>query len=277
MSLVVALAGCSAIKLGYNNLAELSYWWLDGYLDFDDSQSPRVREDLARLHAWHRASELPRLAPLLARLEHAAAQDITPEQACALEPELRERLAALREQAEPAIAAHAVLLGPAQLQHLERKYAQNNREYTREWLRPSPQERLDKRVKLVAERAEMVYGPLAEPQRAALRERLQQSAWNPELVLAERRRRQQDTLAVLRQVTGASVSLQEARQAMHDLIDRQLESPDPNWRAYLATMRQEACRHIAALHNGTTAAQREHAARRLRAWQRDLAELAADR
>jgi hypothetical protein len=42
-------------------------------------------------------------------------------------------------------------------------------------------------------------------------------------------------------------------------------------------MRQETCRIAAAVHNTTTASQRDHAARRLRAWQRDLAELAARR
>jgi hypothetical protein len=40
-------------------------------------------------------------------------------------------------------------------------------------------------------------------------------------------------------------------------------------------MRQEVCRVTSVLHNSTTAAQREFAVRRLRAWQRDLGDLAA--
>ena len=43
------LAACSAVKLAYNNLPELSYWWLDGYLDFDGAQTPRVRDELTEL------------------------------------------------------------------------------------------------------------------------------------------------------------------------------------------------------------------------------------
>jgi hypothetical protein len=58
-ALVAGLAACSAIKLGYNNLDEIAYWWLDSYVDFTDDQAPRAREDLARLHWWHRNEELP--------------------------------------------------------------------------------------------------------------------------------------------------------------------------------------------------------------------------
>jgi hypothetical protein len=65
IALIIAaswLAGCSAIKLAYNQAPTLAYGWLDGYLDFNDQQSPQVRDALNRLFAWHRASELPKTA-----------------------------------------------------------------------------------------------------------------------------------------------------------------------------------------------------------------------
>ena len=40
---------------------------------------------------------------------------------------------------------------------------------------------------------------------------------------------------------------------------------------------EEACRNVSVLHNSTTAAQRETAVHRLRAYQRDLRELSAQR
>jgi hypothetical protein len=272
----VSLGGCSAIKLGYATLPELSYWWLDGYLDFDDAQRQRVREDIARIHAWHRSSELPRLVPVLQQAEHMAPGEVSPEQACAFEPAVRERLAALRERLEPAITTTALTLSEAQLRHLERKYAQKNREYAKEWIQIPPAEQLDKRLKEWLERAETVYGSLQEPQRAVMRQQLQGSAWNPSITLAERRRRQLDTLAVLRRLTGQpAIALHDAKAAVHELVERFLTSPDPAYRAYVDTMRQEVCRVSSALHNSTTPAQREFAVRRLRAWQRDVGELAA--
>ncbi len=277
LSLFVALSGCSAIKLGYATLPDLSYWWLDGYVDFDDAQTQRVREDIAGLHAWHRANELPRIVPVLARLERMAPAEVGAAQVCALEPDLRDRIAAVSQRLEPLLAVHAATLAPEQLQHLERKFAQKNLEYTREWVRLPPDELADKRLKQVVERAETLYGRLEEPQLAVLRQQLADSPYDPRRVLAERQRRQQDVLAALRQVQAAPQDAVRARRAVQGVLERFMVSPDAGWRTYADAMRRETCRVSAALHNSTTAAQREFAARRLRAWQRDLTELSAGR
>ncbi|RYY68668.1 MAG: hypothetical protein EOO24_51775, partial [Comamonadaceae bacterium] len=108
LSLAVALGGCSAIKLGYSTSPELAYWWLDGYLDFDDVQRQRVREDLARIQAWHRTQELPKVLQLLQQAEKLAPGDVSAEQACAFEAPLRERFAALRDRVEPALVTTAI-------------------------------------------------------------------------------------------------------------------------------------------------------------------------
>ena len=50
LTLAVALAGCSAIKLGYNTLGEVAYWWLDSYIDF----AQRVVAELDRAAAGQR-------------------------------------------------------------------------------------------------------------------------------------------------------------------------------------------------------------------------------
>ncbi len=277
LSLAVVLSGCSAIQLGYNALPEVSYWWLDGYLDFEDTQRERVREDIAAVHAWHRANELPQYATVLQRVERMVPADTTAEQLCTLEPELRGRIAALRARIEPAVTAHVVVLLPDQLKHLARKYEQRNREYADDWVKLPRDAQLDKRAKEYAERGATLYGRLDDAQRTAIRQLMDRSQLDPALILRERQRRQQDTLAVLRKVAAPGISLPESRGAMRALFDRMLESPDPAFRAYVDAMRQETCRLSAAIHNGTTASQREFAVRRLRGWQRDLAELAARR
>jgi hypothetical protein len=275
LSLLVALAACSTVRLGYSTLPDVAYWWLDGYLDFNDQQEPRAKDDIARVHAWHRANELPQIVQLLERMEHVAAAETTPEQVCAFEPDLRRRWLALREPAEPAMLAHAATLNAAQLGHLERKYASNARNFERDWLQLAPAEQLDKRMKQAQDRLEMVYGTLGEGQRAALRQFLERTPWRGQQILQERRRRQQDTMAVLRRLSAGTVPQDEARAIVRGLLDRMLTSPDPAYRAYQETLRLETCRLVAQVHNGSTAAQRAHAVRRLRGWQRDLQELAA--
>jgi hypothetical protein len=71
------------------------------------------------------------------------------------------------------------------------------------------------------------------------------------------------------------VPLAEARALLRGWFDRALVSPDAAYRAHQEQLVQESCRIFSATHNATTPAQREMAVRRLRAYQRDLRELAA--
>ena len=275
LSLAVALGGCSAIKLGYGSLTQLGSWWLDGYFDFDDTQNASVRDDLARIHAWHRANELPRYGQLLQRLERVAPGDLGAEQVCGFEPDVRARIDALRQRAEPALTAHALTIQPAQIEHLERKYQQRNREFQKEWVQLAPEDLVDKRLQQLVDRAEILYGRLDDGQRALLRQQLRASAYSPAIVGAERRRRQQEVLALSRKFSSGPTGIAEARAAVRGVLDRVVHSPDPAYVAYADTMRTEICRGAAALHNSMRPAQREHAVRRLRGWQRDIADLAA--
>ena len=116
-----ALSACSTVRLAYNNLPEVSYWWLDTYLDFDGSQTPKVRDELAQLLSWHRRNELPRIAGLLQEAQALAPRDdATAAQACRMADQIRERLLAVTERAEPAGTVLALSLTVAELQQLVR-------------------------------------------------------------------------------------------------------------------------------------------------------------
>ncbi len=277
LALAAALAGCSAIKLGYNTLGEVAYWWLDSYIDFTETQRPIVRQDLARLHQWHRAEELPKLAALLHRMEELAPGDVSPGDACSFVPEFRQRFVAVADRAEAAAVALASGLSAEQLRHIQHRYDKNNATSGSDWVELAPAERLDKRYRQFLERSEMIYGRLDEPQRSALRSDVEQSVFDPRRSLAERQRRQQDALRTLRQMHGPRVAFQQARELFRGYLERVQYPPEPAARAYQDALIAEGCRHFSVLHNSTTAAQRETAVRRLRAYQRDLGELAAAR
>ena len=275
LTFAALVSGCSAIKLGYNNLDDIAYWWVDRYLDFTEDQSPRVREDLARLHQWHRREELPAIAAILHRMEQLAPNDVSPAQACSFVPAIRERIRALSDRAEPAIVTLALDLTPEQLVHLERAYSKKLAEYRHDWVDLTPAELRDKRMKQFLERSEMIYGRLDEPQRLVMRQRVEQSGFDAARTLAERRRRQQDALLTLRKIAGQPVTLAEARALIHGLLARAQDPSEPAARSYQNALIAESCRNLSALHNATSTEQRQAAVRRLRAYQRDLRELAA--
>ncbi|WP_237726060.1 DUF6279 family lipoprotein [Variovorax sp. CF313] len=272
-----ALGACSAIKLAYNNLPTVSYWRLDAYLDFNGAQTPKVRDELEQLLAWHRQNELPRIASLLQEAQALAPGEVTPAQVCAMTDRIRERLLAVTERAEPAGTELALSLSESQLQQLERKYAKVNAEYRKGWLERTPAQVQEKRYDRALDRAEDFYGRLTDEQRDLLKQQAAQSVFDPRLTDAERRRRQQDALAVLRGFVAGKPSPAEARAALHDYIQRIAEPPPGPWRDQQQALLQEGCRNTAALHNGTTASQRAQAVRRLQAYQEDLRQLAATR
>ena len=41
-----------------------TYWWLERYIDFDETQEPRAREAVAEWFRWHRSTQLPEYAGL---------------------------------------------------------------------------------------------------------------------------------------------------------------------------------------------------------------------
>jgi hypothetical protein len=275
--IAAALGACSAIKLAYNNLPTVSYWWLDGYLDFDGAQTPKVRDELDQLLAWHRQNELPRIASLLQEAQALAPGEVTPGQVCAMADRIRERLLAVTERAEPAGTELALSLTDAQLQQLERKYAKNNAEYRKDWLDRTPAQVQEKRYDQFLDRTEDFYGRLSTEQRELLKQQVAQSVFDPRLADAERRKRQQEALVLLRGFVASKPSPAEARTALHGYIQRIAEPPPGPWRDQQQALLQEGCRNTAAMHNITSASQREQAVRRLQAYQNDLRQLVAAR
>jgi hypothetical protein len=277
LALALALAACSTVKFGYGTLPELVFWWLDGYADFDEPQRRQVRAEIARLHAWHRQAELPKVAEILARLEAMIPSEITPQQACTLVRDVQARLNAVADQAEPSVTAIAMSLDARQLAHMERKFRSRNDTFRKEAIAPPPAEQQENRFEQMLKRLEMIYGRLDEPQRAVLRQGIAQSAYDPARILVDRQRRQQELLQTLRQVSGPDANPAEARSQLRAWLQRAQQAPDPAYRAWQQGLVQEGCRVFAAVHQSTTTAQREQAVRRLRGYQRDLHELAGSK
>lgn len=273
----VALSACSAIKLGYNSLPDLAYWWLDGYVDFTETQTPVARQELGRLHTWHRQQELPQMAEILVRLEQTAAGSITPQQACIVVNEVRGRLQLVADRAEPALVSMAQGLAPRQLRHLQRKYRNNNETFRKDWVELSPADQKAKRFDATLDRLESIYGRLDDQQRAVLRQGIEQSIHDPTRIFVERQRRQQDLLQTLDRLMEPSVAPADARNLLRAYIERTQRSPDAGYRAWQESWLQESCRIFSTVHQSTTPVQRDTAVRRLRAYQRDLRELSGQR
>ena len=274
-----ALQACSVMKLAYNQAPDLAYWYLDGHLDLTGEQSLRVKASLSQLQDWHRQTQLPAYITALQQLQQQLPSDTTAAAACRVVTDVRGKLAAVAQQAEPLAAGLAGMLQPGQLRHLEQKFAKNNAEALEEALDEAQDSsrniRQGKRYKKALSRAQDLYGTLDEPQRALIARRLEQSRFDARRLFAERQRRQHDTLQTLQPLASSQASPTQAQAALHGLVARTLSPPDPAMRSYLDALSQENCQSFAELHNSTTPAQRGKAVQTLRGYEEDFRILSA--
>lgn len=281
--LIMGLQGCGALRLAYNQSPLATYWYLDGYLDFNPTQRPLAKAALDDIHQWHRQTQLPLYIETLEKLQQQMPKDMTAAQACTLYDEVQGRLLktfegiAGRLQTEGDGAGMQVLasLDSAQLAHLQTKLAKANAKYRQDYVDGSASRRRDKRLEQVVSRAENLYGNLTNKQEALLDARLEASGFQPDVFYAERLRRQQDLLQTLRNLSPASAASMSTN--LGGVFARVALSPDPNYRDYSQKTRLQGCQTFADLHNSTSPEQRLTAARKLQNYALDLRALSVQR
>jgi hypothetical protein len=269
-SIVLVLGACSLIRLGYGQASPIAFRWLDRYVDFDDAQSLRARSALDETLAWHRRTQLPDYLDLLARAEVEVLDDATPERMCAWAAEIRSRLDPVLQFLAPAITDVALTLSPAQLAHIEKRFAETNEDFRDDHLQKNPHRRQRATVRRTIDRAEMLYGRLGDAQRQIVVESVRTSPYSAELVDAERKNRQQDAVVFLRRLrernAGRDDALVQVRAFLRD-VDR---SPREDYRLYAERVTAHNCALASALQNAASPAQRREAAKRLNGYRSDV-------
>ena len=279
LALASLLQACSAVKIVYNQAPDLAYWYLDGYVDFNEKQSLQVKADLAKLLAWHRQTQLPGYIDTLQKLQQQMPADMDAAQVCEVFFDVRNKLLAIPAQAEPAVATLAGTLDASQLAQMEHRFAKGNADYRDDFLEGAPTARRHKRYKQAVSRAEMLYGRLDNKQLGLIGQAVDGSRFDAAMSYAERVRRQQDALQTLRTLLADRLAAADApdknRAAIRALFDRSFNSPDAAYRDYLDRLTQDNCKNFSDLHNSTTPAQRLRAVETINSYEQDLRALVA--
>lgn len=258
------------MRIAYGTAPDLAYWWLDGYVDFDGAQTPRVHEALADWFAWNRRVQLPEFAALLDRAQVDVLADTTPAQVRAWQTDLTPRLRAAFERIAPPAAELILTITPRQIQHLEARYAKYNDEFRDDYLQPDPAQRSRVTLKRTVDRAEQLYGDLSKAQLALISDLLARSPFDPQVWFAERQKRQQAMLQMLRQLHEPGATREQALAALRAYADQIERSPRADYRRYADTLDDFNVAFAARLHNSTSPEQRRTAATKLGGWAEDL-------
>lgn len=270
---LLLLQGCSAIKLGYQQLPTLSYWWLDSTVSFNSAQTAGAKQALDNLYQWHRSEELPAYAELLQRVQVLSAGTVQTEQVCRVWADVQTRLDTVMREAVVQAAPVAMALGPRQLSHIARRWESQNEDWENEWMLGSPSERLERRLERSLERYRSFYGELTPAQVSLVKAQLAQSPWTAEWGRQDRQRRQQDLLSTLQAIGQNKPSQTDAEGLLWGVWQRWMKPPEPGQRAVMQNLSQRACENLAQLHNTATPEQRQQATRRLRAYEKDVKDL----
>lgn len=283
LPLLLVLGACGTVRLAYDQAPTLMYWWIDGYADISSEQTPALREGIDRWFAWHRRTQLPDYAVLLARAQREVLEPTTAASACVWQADIERRLYGAAGEAVPAAAELMLSLSPEQLLHIERRMAKGLAEARAEFLQPDLAERKALSLKRSIDRFETLYGRLDSAQRERLSAALATSSFDPERWLAERGLRQRDMLRMLASLSALGrsggdreVARQQAQAAARSISERTTQSPRADYRTYQLRLRQDNCQLAAAMHNATSPTQRQAARSKLKGWEADVRALIAN-
>ena len=277
IGVLMLLTGCGAVRLAYNTAPQISWWWLDGYMDFSSTHSPRVKEGLEQWFNWHRQTQLTEYANWLALQEKRVTEPTTAAEVCALFDQGREKFQPAIDRAMLMASELLPTLGLAQIAHLEQQYAKKNAEFRDQNITASADARRKLRKKRAIESAERLYGKMQAEQLRVIDANLAASPYDPAEAMAARERRQRDILLTLRRWVAEKPDRGVLLASMRGLMERSEHPSDPALRAAQQRAIEFNCRASADLHNSTTPAQRLAARKKLKDWEDDLRELASER
>lgn len=270
------LAGCNTLRLGYANGDSVAYWWLNGYVDFNDGQKPWIRARINRLLAWHRSTQLREYEQLLSLAQQRIQHKVAPADVQAEYATLKKQALQTVDKALPELADLALSLQPQQLAHLEKKLASNNDKYRKDNLRGSLEDRQARRYGQLMKHAEYWFGNFSQEQQAQIRAASYARPLNNDAWLVERMRRQQELLQLLRKIQAE----RPARDAVATMLKGYVATSADYFtyaenRAFFDASSEGTAQVAALVINLATPQQKAHAAKRLQKWIEDCRALAA--
>jgi hypothetical protein len=267
------LASCSAMRMAYDNADTALRFMASSYLDLDPAQAEDMRQRIVVFHEWHRKSELPAYAALMRSASERAARGITAEDVAWGLDNVRARYRSFAVKAAEDAAPVLVTLAPEQIAALERKFADNNEKFQREFLPADDSERRRSQGKRMLERFRDFAGDLTPEQEARIELFSMAHQKHVELRFEDRRQWQRELVQAIKNHRDA----RDLGSALAEIFSK------PERRRTEAFMRNDKSwdddlgQLIVELDRTLSPRQRAHVVRRLSDYASDFAALAGEK
>ena len=260
------LAGCSALRFAYESADSYLLYRAKGYLDLDEKGSEELEQRIDQFFAWHRRNALPQYARISEDAAKRVTKGLSREDLVwgydSLVANARQSLRVAAEQIAPLLDR----LTPQQVAHMEKRFAEDNRKFARDYLRGSEVDRRKRRAKRVEERLEDWVGNLSSVQLEKVRQFSERTPLYDELRARDRERMQAEFLAMIRK--------REAQKRLPDWLANWERGRDPAHLAASERFRQDYFTLVLEIDKTLTPQQRNRAAANFRRYAEDFTVLA---
>ena len=280
VSVLLLVAACSSLRLGYNNADTLALYSLDSYFDLDDTQESLAKARVRALLAWHRGTQLADYARLIDAAQAQLDATLSADDVLAIQAQVNDRMMVVARQAAPELAQLARTLTPEQLDHFGSKLARDNAKLRRQTVQAGgarePDKAREERIKRSIERAETWLGPLTTDQAQLLREAAARRPAGQQQWLDERERRQRELTAVLDRIRTEQLDAAAGGALLERYFAELAQPSDAARRATVQASRRANAEVIAQLLNIAPPEQKNRMLKKLRGYASDFTVLASE-
>jgi hypothetical protein len=268
-ALVVAalVCGCSTVRFAYENADAYLRWKAGSYLDLQGDDAEELDDRIDEFHAWHRKNALPKYVALAGEASQRFGDGLSRQDLIwgydSLRVQARESLRKAAELAAPLLDR----LTPEQVAQIERRLAEENRQFYRDNLRGSERDRRRKRARFIIDRLEDWVGKLTQAQIQRVREYAERAPLADELRDRDRKRLQKDVIAIVR--------AREARMRLAEHIANWERGREPAYVAALDAWREQYFALLLDIDRSLAPEQRARAQAQMRRSAEDFEALAA--
>lgn len=260
-------SGCSTLRFAYDNADTYLRWKAGTYVDLQGDEADELDDRIDEFHAWHRKNALPKYSQLALEASRRFGDGLS-------RPDLDWGYDAVRGQARESLRKAAELaapmldrMTPAQVAQIERRLADENRQFHRDNLRGSERERRRKRARFVVDRLEDWVGKLSQAQVERVRAYAERMPLIDEFRDRERRRLQREVLAIIR--------ARQAQARLPEEIANWDRGREPAFVAALQSWRDQYFGLLIDIDRSLSPEQRSRALAQLRRYAEDFDTLAA--
>ncbi|CAN5505628.1 hypothetical protein BH11PSE11_BH11PSE11_14160 [soil metagenome] len=271
------MSACGVARMGYRNADEVSYWWLNSYIDIEPEQSTMVRRSLNKLFDWQHKTQHKDYVKFLTQQQSRLQQNVTKNDLLLVNTEIRQRLQVLADHALPDLADLALSLQAHQIAKLEKKFASNNNTFRKENLSDDIEKRQRFRFKKALQQAEYWFGNFNREQEAQIRAASDARPMNNELLMVDRLQRQRDLLSALRKIQAQKPPREAVIAMLKDYLNNSFyERPGlkPEIKAFLEQNKEGNAQLAAVIINLATPEQKARAIKNAQQWIEDFTEMA---